>query len=295
MKSNHQVFQHLPLLNFQLITEKNENGNPTATKLTIFVDSDEDDLNRNLTDISLEHPHVYDFSLQFEGFESFLGGTENEKLISGKVFLVAKVNDLSKRLDIADRMSVQDKLIELATPKLRVLPVKAATPKHQAIWASPEDIARQIKSNWLDVFSSALSGYLVQSYNLFNAKSIADAIEANNEQAALFNTSTNTNTKTNSGDSQESSLFGNLNSNQRKIAYSIGGFTAVFLFVIAATLVKSVFFPGNSINQAQLANNNFQVPTNVMSLEEAKNAQLRELGINPDDLAADLGCFVEEN
>lgn len=295
MKSNHQVFQHLPLLNFQLITEKNENGNPTATKLTIFVDSDEDDLNRNLTDISLEHPHVYDFSLQFEGFQSFLGGTENEKLISGKVFLVAKVNDLSKRLDIADRMLVQDKLIELAAPKLRVLPVKAATPKHQAIWASPEDIARQIKSNWLDVFSSALSGYLVQSYNLFNAKSIADAIEANNEQAALFNTSTNTNAKTNSGDSQESSLFSNLNSNQRKIAYSIGGFTAVFLFVIAATLVKSVFFPGNSINQAQLANNNFQVPTNVMSLEEAKKAQLRELGINPDDLAADLGCFVEEN
>lgn len=295
MKSNHQVFQHLPLLNFQLITEKNENGNPTATKLTIFVDSDEDDLNRNLTDISLEHPHVYDFSLQFEGFQSFLGGTENEKLILGKVFLVAKVNDLSKRLDIADRMLVQDKLIELAAPKLRVLPVKAATPKHQAIWASPEDIARQIKSNWLDVFSSALSGYLVQSYNLFNAKSIADAIEANNEQAALFNTSTNTNAKTNSGDSQESSLFSNLNSNQRKIAYSIGGFTAVFLFVIAATLVKSVFFPGNSINQAQLANNNFQVPTNVMSLEEAKKAQLRELGINPDDLAADLGCFVEEN
>ncbi len=299
MKSNHQVFQHLPLLNFQLITEKNENGNPTATKLTIFVDSDEDDLNRNLTDISLEHPHVYDFSLQFEGFQSFLGGTENEKLISGKVFLVAKVNDLSERLDNADRVGVQDKLIELAAPKLRVLPVKAATSKHQAIWASPEDIARQIKSNWLDVFSNALSGYLVQSYNLFNAKSIADAIEANNEQAALFNTSTNTNakmdSKTKSDGSQESSLFGNLNSNQKKIVYSIGGFTAVFLFVIAATLVKSVFFPSSSINQAQLANNNFQVPTNVMSLEEAKNAQLRELGINPDDLAADLGCFVEEN
>ena len=60
-------------------------------------------------------------------------------------------------------------------------------------------------------------------------------------------------------------------------------------------VVKSVFFPSSSINQAQLANNNFQVPTNVMSLEEAKNAQLRELGINPDDLTADLGCFVEEN
>ncbi|QIC72163.1 MULTISPECIES: hypothetical protein [Acinetobacter] len=295
MKSNHQVFQHLPLLNFQLITEKNENGNPIATKLTIFVDSDEDDLNRNLTDISLDHPHVYDFSLKFEGFQSFLGGSENEKLISGKVILVAKVNELSERLDIAERMSVQDKLIELAAPKLRVLPVKAATSKHPAIWASPEDIARQIKSNWLDVFSSALSGYLVQSYNLFNAKSIAEAIEANNEQTALFHTSTNTNAKTNSGDSQESSLFGNLNSKQRKLAYSISGFTAVFLFVIAATLVKSVFFPGNSINQAQLANNNFQVPTNVMSLEEAKKAQLRELGINPDDLAADLGCFVEEN
>ncbi len=295
MKSNHQVFQHLPLLNFQLITEKNTDATPISTKLTIFVDSDEDDLNRNLTDISLEHPHIYDFSLKFEGFESFSSSTENEKFISGKVFLVAKVNDLSNRLDIADHMTVQDKLIELASPKLRVLPVKAASPKHQAVWASPQAISRQIKSNWLDVFSGALSGYLVQSYNLFNAKSIADAIETNNEQAALFNTSTNTNAKTNNGSPQELTLFGNLNSKQKKLAYSIGGFTAVFLFVVAASLVKSVFFPAQTTPQAQAVNSGFQVPTNIMSVEEAKKAQLRELGINPDDLAADLGCFVEEN
>lgn len=294
MKSNHQVFQHLPLLNFQLITEKNENGNPTSTKLTIFVDTDEDDLNRVLTDISVETPHIYDFSLKFEGFQSFLGGAENEKFISGKVFLVAKVNDLAKRLNVGGS-PISDKLIELAAPKLRVLPIKIASAKHQAVWASPEDIARQIKSNWLDVFSSALSGYLVQSYNLFNAKSIAEAIEANNEQSVLFASSTNTNAKTNIDDSKESTLLGNLNSKQKKIVYTIGGYAAVLSFVIAATLVKSVFFSAHPTNQAQLANSNFQVPTNVMSLEEAKKAQLRELGINPDDLAADLGCFVEEN
>lgn len=293
MKSNHQVFQHLPLLNIQLITEKNENGNPISTKLTVFVDSDEDDLNRNLTDITLEQPHIYDFSLKFEGFKSFLGGTENEKFISGKIFLVAKVNDLVHRLN--PEGNLPDKLIELATPKLRVLPIKAASHKHQAIWASPEDIARQIKSNWLDVFSSALSGYLVQSYNVFNAKSIAEGIEANNEQTALFSASNSPNTKTYSDDSKESTLLGNLNSKQKKIIYTIGGYAAVLSFVIAATLVKSVFFPANPGTQAQLASNNFQIPTNVMSLEEAKKAQLRELGINPDDLAADLGCFVEEN
>lgn len=294
MKANNQVFQHLPLLNFQLIAEKDEKGNPISSKLTIFIDSDEDDLNRTLTDINLENPHIYDFSLKFEGFDSFSGSSENEKFISGKVFLVAKLNNLVKRMKNTESSIFEDKLIELATPKLRVMPIKTATSRHSAVWASPENISLQIKSNWLDVFSNALSGYLVQSYNLFNAKSIADALEANQEQATLFISSAQPNIKSNS-DSHESSLLGNLNSKQKKILYTVGGYAALLSFVIAASLVKSVFFPGQPGAQAQLAATNFQVPTNVMSVEEAKKAQLRELGINPDDLAADLGCFVEEN
>ena len=75
---------------------------------------------------------------------------------------------------------------------------------------------------------------------------------------------------------------------------AIGGYVLLLSFVLLASLTKSFFFSENQI-QPQLANNNFQIPTNVMSVEEAKKAQLRELGINPDDLAADLGCFVEEN
>lgn len=294
MKVNHQVFQHLPLMNFQVITEKNENGNPVSTKLTIFIDSDEDDLNRNLTDISLENPHIYDYSLKFEGFNEFSGNSDNEKFITGKVFLIASVNNLLKNKTIINETVIQDKCIELAAPKLSVFPIKAATIKHPAIWASLEDISRQIKSNWLDVFSSALSGYLVQSYNLFNAKSIAAAIELNSGQNALFASTNRSYGRLGSDDFRESSLLDNLNSKQKKILYSVGGYAAVLSFVIAASLVKSVFFPSQAVTEPQLANSNFQIPTNVMSVEEAKKAQLRELGINPDDLAADLGCFVED-
>lgn len=274
------IVHHDPLLNLQVITTKDASDIVQTSRLIIFVDTDEDDLNRTVTNYTVDHPHLYDLSIAIEGFDNYQG-SELEKFVSGTVFLVGKRNNISKSTPV----NGEDFKILLAEPKISIQPDK--TNKRHAQWHSIADVKQQISYSWIQAFSTALSGYLVHSYNQFNADSIKKAV-----QSATENTNEYTNLP-----SPPPQIYRAKSGNTffEKIKLNSKGLTAIASIVGAVSLVLLSYNLGaNKSSQSISGTANGVIPiAQPMSVEEAKKAQLRELGINPDDLAADLGCFVE--
>lgn len=280
MKNSNPIVQHDPLLNLQVITTKDASDIVQSSRLILFVDTDEDDLNRTVTNYTVDQPHLYNLSIAIEGFDNYQG-SELEKFVSGKVFLVGIRNDVNKSTPV----NGDDFKMLIAEPKLSIQPDK--TNKRQTQWHSISDVKQQISFSWMQAFSNALSGYLVHSYNQFNAQSIKNAIQLSVENTNEYVNQTPLPTQINRLKSSNT-LFEKLKPNAK-------GLTAIASVVGAISVVLLSYNLGaNKSSQSISGTANGVIPiAQPLSVEEAKKAQLRELGINPDDLAADLGCFVE--
>lgn len=262
MINRNLIIEHYPLLNLQVLTSKDQSNNILNSQLIVFIDTDETDLNRTVKNFTIDQPHLYNLSINVEGFENHKSG-EIEKCTTGKVFLIGTRNSITPLLIGKDN---KDFKILIAEPQL-IIPV------HN----KKSSVKSEIETIWLKAFSNALSGYLVQSYNQFNAQSIKNALFLSTEN-------TNANIK-------------KVNQVSKKDKPIINNKTIVLVMVIAMTIMFLALFyiVGSKESQKGLAltsNTNLSGQESI-SIEEAKKTQLRELGINPDDLAADLGCFVE--
>lgn len=277
MKKYSPIINHDPLLNLQVLAEKDSDGTVQETRLMIFIDTDEDDLNRTLTNFTIKQPHHYDLSIEVQEFEKYQG-SEFKKFVTGKIFLVGTRNNVNRLPSLSD----EDFKILLAEPKLLVQPNKI-----NSEWLDISIIKKEITFIWLQAFSNALSGYLVHSYNQLNAQSIKNAISASIE-SSNEHADSELNLKFQNKQDVSDSFFKKLNDKSKVLFASTAAIGA------AALLLLSYNLGANKSTNTLSATSNGMVPiAQPMSVEDAKKAQLRELGINPDDLAADLGCFVE--
>lgn len=264
---------HIPLLQFGLLASRDTEGKILNTELQIFIDTYEDDLQRTVKEQKLKNSHAYNLSLEFRGFDKYIEPSDIERRISGQVYLVA--NPIN-----TNDSNYTSKKILLAEPLLIVNPVKKQKGK-ELFWIDPGEVFLEVRSNWLEAFNEALSSYMVQVHSLFNGKSIKAAYSSSD--AITPNASHSIKTENNSG------FISTIKS--RKWTYILGG----YLMLATVTGIGGIYLFTTSkseMNAQQPLNANSNSPT--LTVEEAKKAQLRELGINPDDLAADMGCFVEQ-
>jgi hypothetical protein len=279
MKKQTSIVRHPPIINLRVLTKKDSTDNIIGSQLILMIDTNVDDLNRTVTNYTIEQPHLFNLSLEIEGFDNYKG-SEIEKFVTGQVFLVGARNNVNSKATLEhDHFKIL-----LAEPKFLVSPDK--TNKKNVSWHNIDDVKQDIKIAWLYTFSSVLSGYLVESYNQFNAQSIKNVVLMANDSTDQNLIASNMNA-INKKPSNEN-LIKNFLSNTKAL-------TTGAVIVGGVSLLLLSYNMGTSKNQQALSSapNNSIQSGNLMSVEEVKKAQLRELGINPDDLAADLGCFVE--
>ena len=261
-------FKHFPSIRFQLVLENKH------ALLLAHIDSEIDDLKRNVEVQEYTEFLNRRISISFEGFESYTDVSDNEKTIDGTVY----INFTCDKTNVIDQY-------KLASPSLLIKPIKAT--KNSTIWPSIVDIKHTIDTNWQNSFIEALDNLHEQVLSSLNSTShdnqinshisISDQNFQDNSALRVYgrNVSSRTNWRITTGNKLlDNTLIGSL---------------VVLILSIAGTKVYSTVF---SSKQSE----NLQQVSGLMTLspEEMKNQRLKELGIDPATLNQDLGCFAGE-
>lgn len=261
------TLNHEPSLSFQVI-KKN-----SVAFLFVHIDSEVADLNRTVSSLEINSFLDKRLYLTISGFDSLDSYTDKQKVIKGSIIL--SIHD--------DQRNYEDQVI-LAEPNIVINPIKIN--KGEPVWPDVRDLKHYITNVWQNKFIDALDNYHEQVLNIFNPNLNSVSNLSPTESRAYTNHYQSLPQPIYSR--KESGKTFQLSTGNRKLDYGIITSLIILLLSFAATNIYGTFFKNEQSTQNSISG---EVVTQTP--EEIKNQRLRELGIDPEQLNQDLGCFAE--